>query len=73
MAVRAGAKSTLATLWSINDRATAELMSDFYRELSERNLPKAEAVRQAQLSLLNNRWYRHPFYWASYVLLGNWL
>ncbi|HEY9769195.1 MAG TPA: CHAT domain-containing protein [Coleofasciculaceae cyanobacterium] len=73
MAVRAGAKSTLATLWSINDRATAELMSDFYRELSERHLPKAEAVRQAQLSLLHNRWYRHPFYWASYVLLGNWL
>lgn len=73
MAVRAGAKSTLATLWSVNDRATAELMSDFYRELSNKNLPKAEAVRQAQLSLLSNRWYRHPFYWAPYVLLGNWL
>ncbi len=73
MAVRAGAKSTLATLWSVNDRATAELMNDFYRELSDQQLPKAEAVRQAQLSLLNNRWYRHPFYWAPYVLLGNWL
>ncbi len=73
MAVRAGARSTLATLWSVNDRATAELMSNFYHELSEKKLPKAEAVRQAQLSLLNNRWYRHPFYWAPYVLLGNWL
>ncbi|MEL6494135.1 MAG: CHAT domain-containing protein [Cyanobacteria bacterium J06623_7] len=73
MAVRAGAKSTLATLWSVNDRATAKLMSDFYRELSEKHLPKAEAVRQAQLSLLHNRWYKHPFYWAPYVLLGNWL
>lgn len=73
MAVRAGARSTLATLWSVNDRATAELMSDFYHELSDNNLPKAEAVRQAQLSLLNNPWYRHPFYWAPYVLLGNWL
>ncbi|MGF1590862.1 MAG: CHAT domain-containing protein [Pleurocapsa sp.] len=73
MAVRAGAKSTLATLWSVNDRATAELMNDFYRELADQQLPKAEAVRQAQLSLLNNRWYRHPFYWAPYVLLGNWL
>ena len=73
MAVRAGARSTLATLWSVNDRATSELMSDFYKELSDKHLPKAEAVRQAQLSLLHNRWYRHPFYWASYVLLGNWL
>ena len=73
MAVRAGAKSTLATLWSVNDRATSTLMSDFYRELSDKHLPKAEAVRQAQLKLLRNRWYRHPFYWAPYVLLGNWL
>ena len=73
MAVRAGARSTLATLWSVNDRATAELMSDFYHELSDEHLPKAEAVRRAQLSLLNNPWYRHPFYWAPYVLLGNWL
>ena len=73
MAVRAGARSTLATLWSVNDRATAELMGDFYRELAERHLPKAEAIRQAQLKLLNNPWYRHPFYWAPYVLLGNWL
>ena len=73
MAVRAGAKSTLATLWSVNDRATSKLMSDFYQELSSKHLPKAEAVRQAQLTLLSNRWYRHPFYWAPYVLLGNWL
>lgn len=73
IAVRAGAKSTLATLWSVNDRATAELMSEFYHELSDEHLPKAEAVRQAQLSLLNNPWYKHPFYWAPYVLLGNWL
>lgn len=73
MAVRAGAKSTLATLWSVNDRATAKLMSDFYHQLSEQKLPKAEAVRQAQLTLIENPWYRHPFYWAAYVLLGNWL
>ncbi|MEL6929992.1 MAG: CHAT domain-containing protein [Cyanobacteria bacterium J06600_6] len=73
MAVRAGAKSTLATLWSVNDRATSKLMSDFYQELSEKRLPKAEAVRQAQLKLLHNRWYKHPFYWAPYILLGNWL
>ena len=61
MAVRAGARSTLATLWSVNDRATAKLMSDFYDELSNRHLTKANAVRQAQLSLLHTRGYEHPF------------
>ena len=73
MAVRAGARSTLATFWAVNDRATAKLMSNFYHGLSDKNLPKAEAVRQAQLSLLKDPIYRHPFYWAAYVLLGNWL
>ena len=73
MAVRAGAKSTLATLWSVNDRATAKLMSNFYRQLSDKHLPKAEAVRQAQLFLLQDDKYKHPFYWSPYVLLGNWL
>ena len=73
MAVRAGARSTLATLWSVNDHATSKLMSDFYYELANKKLPKADAVRQAQLSLLHSSWYKHPFYWAPYVLLGNWL
>ena len=73
MAVRAGARSTLATLWSVNDRATSKLMSDFYQELSQQHLTKADAVRQAQLSLLHSQGYEHPFYWAPSVLLGNWL
>ncbi len=73
MAVRAGARSTLATLWSVNDQATAQMMSDFYQQLGTRQFPKAEAVRKAQLSLLKSNRYSHPFYWAPYVLLGNWL
>ena len=73
MAVKAGARSTLATLWSVNDFSTAKLMSEFYPELSDKHLTKADAIRQAQISLLHSRYYSHPFYWASYVLLGNWL
>lgn len=73
MAVRSGARSTVATLWPVNDRATAELMARFYRQLASRQGSKAEALRQAQLALLKNRWYQHPFYWAPYILLGNWL
>ncbi len=75
MAVRAGARSTVATLWSVNDEATAEFMGQFYQELATKQVTKAEALRQAQLTLLKSGYglYRHPFYWAPYVLLGNWL
>ncbi|WP_013323120.1 CHAT domain-containing protein [Gloeothece verrucosa] len=73
MAVRSGARSTLATLWSVNDEATAEFMQQFYQKLSSKTLNKAGAFKQAQLNLLENPRYQHPFYWAPYVLLGNWL
>jgi CHAT domain-containing protein len=73
MAIRAGAKSTLATLWTVNDLATAQLMTEFYQELTVDRATKAQAIRQAQLKLLHHPQYRHPFYWSSYVLLGNWL
>lgn len=74
MAVRAGARSTLATLWYIDDAATVPLMVQFYNTLNESNvMTKAEALRRAQLSLLQNRSYQHPIYWAPYVLVGNWL
>ncbi len=73
VAVRAGARSTLATLWSVNDESTAVLMSQFYRELANTTVSKAEALRQAQLSMLKIPKYQHPRYWAPFVLLGNWL
>ncbi len=75
IAVRAGARSTLATLWSVDDRSTAALMSEFYKQLANTNLTKAEALQQAQLALWNNKnqdWKR-PYFWAAYVLVGNWL
>jgi CHAT domain-containing protein len=76
VAVRAGARSTLATLWGANDEATAELMSTFYDTLAANtNISKAKALRSAQLSLLEkpNSQYNHPYYWAPFVLIGNWL
>ena len=72
-AVRAGARSTLATLWSVNDQAAAVIMEQFYKQLSTHKLSKAEALRKAQLTMFKNRWYRHPFYWSAYTLVGNWL
>jgi CHAT domain-containing protein len=73
IAVRSGAKSTMATLWSINDEATAQFMARFYQQLATQKVSKAEALRQAQLALLQNQWYKHPFYWAAYILVGDWL
>ena len=73
VAVRAGARSTLASLWYLDDRSTAVLMSEFYREYANQRLTKAEALRRAQLSLLQSKEYNLPMYWAPYVLVGNWL
>jgi CHAT domain-containing protein len=76
VAVRAGAQSTIATLWGANDEATAELMGYFYRNLADNaEISKAKALRQAQLDLIKaeNSAYSHPYYWAPFVLIGNWL
>ncbi|OUL31351.1 CHAT domain-containing protein [Nostoc sp. 106C] len=74
IAVQSGARSTLATLWSVNDEATAALMIQFYKEIAQ-NHKKAEALRNAQLFLLSgelNPKFKHPYYWAPFVLVGNW-
>jgi len=73
LAIQAGARSTLATLWSVNDAGTSTLMESFYRALAQPGVGRAQALRQAQLEMLDDPAYRHPLYWASYVIVGNWL
>lgn len=73
VAVRAGARSTLASLWNIRDDSTSVLMKQFYKELLTNKRTKAEALRQAQLFLLKNPNYNNPKTWSPYILLGNWL
>ncbi len=73
VAIKAGARSALATLWFINDEASAALVSEFYRQLRNPSLSKAEALQQAQLNLLGDRVYQHPAYWSAFLLLNNWL
>jgi CHAT domain-containing protein len=71
VAVKAGARSALASLWSVSDESTALLMAEFYRQLaSGRN--KADALRAAQLLVLNDARYAHPMYWAPFLLIGEW-
>ncbi|HEY9852250.1 MAG TPA: CHAT domain-containing protein, partial [Leptolyngbyaceae cyanobacterium] len=72
VAIRSGARSTLATLWQVNDESTAIFMTEFYRQLAKPGVNKAEAVRNAQLSLLAQSAYQNPYFWAPFVLVGNW-
>ena len=72
VAVRSGARSTIATLWSVQDDSTAELMNQLYQALKTSGISKAEALRQAQLSLLRSPKYQHPYYWSAFILVGNW-
>ena len=73
VAIKAGARSAVATLWHINDRASAELMGEFYRQLQEPSTSRARALNRAQLKLLNDPRYEHPGYWSPFLLINNWL
>jgi len=71
VAVKASAKSVLASLWRVDDKATSKLMPMFYRQLQ--NFSKAQALQEVQKSFLAQKRYKHPYYWAGFVLSGNWL
>jgi len=71
VAIKAGAKSTLATLWEINDMVTARIIQEFYRNLNTHGMSKAKALQQAQLTIMAE--HKHPYYWAPFLLIGNWL
>ena len=72
IAVRAGARSTVASLWAVSDLATVTLMTNFYQQLTKENMTKAEALQQAQISTLKDNTFSHPFFWSAFILVGNW-
>lgn len=73
IAVRSGARSTLATLWPVDDESTALFMVKFYQGLAQQKLTKAEALRRAQIEVQKQPEFSHPYFWAPFVLVGNWL
>jgi CHAT domain-containing protein len=74
VAVKAGARSAIATLWKVSDEATARLLPEFYRQLQSPSVAnKAEALRNAQLALMRDRRFQHPGVWSPFLLIGNWL
>lgn len=73
VAIKAGARSALATLWFIDDQATSQLVAEFYRQLQDPMVSKATALQGAQIKTLSDPEHEHPSYWAPFLLINNWL
>jgi CHAT domain-containing protein/tetratricopeptide (TPR) repeat protein len=67
----AGSRSVVASLWKVDDEATARLMSDFYKAMWSDRLPPAAALRRAKLNMRENRQWRAPYFWAAFVFQGS--
>jgi hypothetical protein len=68
---KAGAPTVVASLWSVNDISTKDTMMAFYKEIAA-GQSKAEAMRRAQLSVMHDPRFAHPYYWAPFIVLGDW-
>lgn len=65
----AGTPSIMSTFWSVNDKSTSVLMKHFYA--NPKSMNKFAAMRQAQLEMIGNPEYRHPYYWAAFQVIGD--
>ncbi len=73
VALKSGARSVLGSLWPVSDSATQELFTNFYNYLRDETFSKAQALQQAQAALIRDPEHRHPFFWAAFIIVGNWL
>ena len=68
----AGSERVMASLWPVQDHTTAELMKRFYGAMLQEKLPPAAALRSAQLAIRSDKNWREPYFWAPFVLQGDW-
>ncbi|RKZ70104.1 MAG: hypothetical protein DRR19_33555, partial [Candidatus Parabeggiatoa sp. nov. 1] len=73
LAQRLGAKGVLATLWKVADTSTGLFMQQMYQLRATQLVSKAKALQQIQQSFIQGKKYAHPYYWAPFILMGNWL
>jgi CHAT domain-containing protein len=71
--IYAGTPSLLATLWEVDDRSTSILMKKFYENWQKKGMNKTESLRKAQMTLKSMPQYQHPYYWAPFVMIGDWM
>jgi len=75
IALKAGVKSAMATLWKVDDAISPAIVIEFYRQLKNPKISKAQALQNAQIMILTDNQYtqyRHPYYWSAFMLIGNW-
>jgi filamentous hemagglutinin family protein len=73
VALKSGAKSAIATLWSVFDEVSYLTTTEFYRQIKKTGMSKAKALQTAQLKLIDHERYNHPGFWSPFILIGNWL
>jgi len=69
----AGANRVIASMWKVDDLATKELMVRFYQNMFGKGLPPAAALREAQIEMWRSPDWRPPYYWAAFLLQGDWI
>ena len=70
--MHAGAKGVIGSLWKVDDAATAELMAEFYKQMFTNKKRPATALRDAQIHISKQRRWKSPYFWAGFVLQGDW-
>jgi len=73
VAVKAGARSVVGTLWYVDDEASASILKEFYHHIQQADISKVKALQYSQIKMVNDLYYWHPNYWGPFVLIGNWL
>ncbi|ETR70230.1 MAG: hypothetical protein OMM_08961 [Candidatus Magnetoglobus multicellularis str. Araruama] len=73
VALKAGVKSAVATLWTVDDKATSVIINNFYEQINKNSVSKAKALQFAQNKYMDDYLLRHPSFWAPFLLIGNWL
>jgi CHAT domain-containing protein len=73
IAIKAGARSAVATFWQVHDQVAADLIIQFYRELQTPSMSRAVALQRAQLKVLADPRYDHPGFWAPFLMINSWL
>lgn len=68
----AGAARVVVSLWNVNDRATADLMTKFYEKMLKQGQPPAAALRAAQVEMWKQKQWHSPYYWAAFTMQGEW-
>jgi CHAT domain-containing protein len=68
----AGAASVVVSLWSVAAASTIQLMEEFYKQQKDNKKDKATALQQAMIKIMANPEYSHPYFWAPFILVGDW-